>query len=235
MDGTQDLGWYRLTFDRFGIPYDLIYKEQVKRGDLAARYDVIVMAAQSINRQAVAAGAALPGAALPTEREIPVPRACTATRPTCRAGSVWKVSRRSGSSSRAGGTLIAAGNAVRFPIEFGWARTVDVEQVSGVTAQRPIVEADIVRPEHPAFYGYAGRTIPLKYVGGNVLRVGVADQGHVLGRYVGGDSSVLSGLMVGADQLRQRAFAVDLPNVCERQGEGRAVHQQPDLPLAEPR
>ena len=32
--GTQDLGWYRLTFDDFHIPYDLIYKERVAKGDL---------------------------------------------------------------------------------------------------------------------------------------------------------------------------------------------------------
>jgi hypothetical protein len=38
---------------------------------------------------------------------------------------------------------------------------------------------------------------------------------------VGGDASVLSGLMVGADQLRQRPFAVDLPNACN--GKGRVI------------
>ena len=38
---TQEIGWYRLTFDRFGIPYDLIYKERVKKGNLRADYDAI--------------------------------------------------------------------------------------------------------------------------------------------------------------------------------------------------
>ena len=36
-NGTQDLGWYRLTFDKFGIPYDLIYKERVTKGNLEGR------------------------------------------------------------------------------------------------------------------------------------------------------------------------------------------------------
>ena len=45
-----------------------------------------------------------------------------------------------------GGTLIAAGNAVRFPIEFGWARTFDTETPAGVTAQRPLVQSEIVAP-----------------------------------------------------------------------------------------
>ena len=100
-NGTQDLGWYRLTFDDFGIPYDLIYKEQVKRGDLAAKYDVIVMAAQSINRQSVLQA--------PLSRAQPYQRSekyrflgMYGDTPDMSGGFSWKVSRRSGSSSRAG-------------------------------------------------------------------------------------------------------------------------------------
>ena len=53
--GTQELGWYRHAFDQFGIPFDLIYKERVKKGNLKADYDVIIMAAQNINRAQVMA------------------------------------------------------------------------------------------------------------------------------------------------------------------------------------
>jgi hypothetical protein len=41
--GTQEIGWVRYTFDRLGVPYDLIYKERLRKGDLRADYDVIVM------------------------------------------------------------------------------------------------------------------------------------------------------------------------------------------------
>jgi hypothetical protein len=54
-----------------------------------------------------------------------------------------------------------------------------------------------------------------------VFRVGVADQANVLAQYVGGDASVLSGLMAGADNLRGRAFAVDIPNA--HNGKGRVL------------
>jgi hypothetical protein len=121
----------------------------------------------------------------------------------------------------AGGTLIATGGAVRFPMDFGFARTVDTEQVSGVTAQRPLVEAEIVRQEHPVFYGYQDKKLPIKYVGGAPLRVGVADQSSILARYVGGDASLMSGLLVGADTLKQRPFAVDLPRA--HNGKGRVL------------
>ena len=51
--GTQEIGWVRFTFDKFGIPYDLIYKERVSKGNLRADYDVIVMPTQTAGRQAV--------------------------------------------------------------------------------------------------------------------------------------------------------------------------------------
>jgi hypothetical protein len=217
---TQDLGWYRLTFDRFGIPYDLIYKEQVKKGDLRSKYDVILMAAQNINRATVLQAPAL--------RPQPYQRSekykflgMYGETPDMSGGFGQEGVDAFAKFLEGGGTLVAAGAAVRFPIEFGWAHTVDAEAITGVTAQRPIVQADVARPEHPVFYGYAERTLPIKYVGGVALRVGVADQGNVLARYVGGDASVLSGLVVGADQLRQRVFAVDVPNAYN--GKGRVI------------
>jgi hypothetical protein len=217
---TQDLGWYRLTFDNFGIPYDLIYKEQVKKGDLRSRYDVIIMAAQNINRQTVLQA--------PAARPQPYQRSekyrflgMYGETPDMSGGFGQEGVDAFARFLESGGTLIAAGPAVRFPIEFGWAHTVDAEQITGVTAQRPIVQAELVRPEHPIFYGYTDKNLPIKYVGGYTLRVGVADQPNILGRYVGGDASVLSGAMVGADVLRQRVFAVDVPNACN--GKGRVI------------
>jgi len=120
-----------------------------------------------------------------------------------------------------GGTLIAAHNAVRFPIEFGFARTVDTDQVAGITAQRPLIQAEISKADHPVFYGYGDKNFAVKYVNGPFLRVGMADQENILARYVGGDSSVISGLMTGADVLAQRAIAVDVPGA--RNGKGRVL------------
>ena len=40
---TEKVGWVRLAFDRFEIPFDLIHKDHVKQGNLRSKYDVIVM------------------------------------------------------------------------------------------------------------------------------------------------------------------------------------------------
>jgi uncharacterized membrane protein len=92
----------------------------------------------------------------------------------------------------------------------------------GVNAQKPLITAEIMRPEHPVFYGYGSKIFPIKFgQGSQLFKVGVADQANVLAQYVGGDASVLSGLMVGADRIKGRAFAMDVPNA--HNGNGRVI------------
>ncbi len=215
--GTQNLGWYRLTFDRFGIPYDLIYKEQVAKGGLRDKYDVILLAEQPLGKSVVlAVPAAKPVAYVKNPRYKFL-------------GMYGETNDMSGGFGQAGvdafadflqkgGTLIAIGESARLPIEFGWAGTVDKTTVPGLASQRPLVEAEITKPEHPVFYGFAGTKMPVKYVGGTPFKVGIADEANVLGRYVGGDASVLSGLMTNADSLKGRPFAVDIPQAYKGQG-----------------
>jgi hypothetical protein len=218
--GTQNLGWYRLTFDEFRIPFDLIYKERVVQGNLRRDYDVILVAEQNLSKTTVMQAKA----ARPTPyRKDPKFKFL---------GMYGETDDMTGGFGQAGvdafgtfleqgGTLIAVGESARLPIEFGWARTVDKTPVPGLTAQRPLVEATISRPEHPVFYGFGTATIPVKYVGGTPFKVGIADEGNVLARYVGGDKAVLSGLMTGADSLKGRPFAVDIPNAYR--GRGRVI------------
>lgn len=218
--GTQELGWYRHAFDQFGIPFDLIYKERVMKGNLKADYDVIVMAFQGINRQSVMqAPAARPTSYMKSDKYKFL--GMYGESPDITGGFGQAGVDAFAAFLESGGTLIAAHNAVRFPIEFGFARTVDTDQVAGITAQRPLIQAEISKADHPVFYGYGDKNFAVKYVNGPFLRVGMADQENILARYVGGDSSVISGLMTGADVLAQRAIAVDVPGA--RNGKGRVI------------
>jgi hypothetical protein len=215
--GTQNLGWYRLTFDEFRIPFDLIYKERVAQGNLRRDYDVIVVAEQNLARATVMqAPAARP---VPYRKDARFPfLGMYGETDDMTGGFGQKGVDAVAAFLEQGGTLIAIGESARLPIEFGWARTVDKTPVPGLTAQRPLVEAEIVRPEHPVFYGFGRTVIPVKYVGGTPFKVGIADQENVLARYVGGDKAVLSGLMTGADSLKARPFAVDVPNAVKGRG-----------------
>ena len=221
--GTQEIGWVRFTFDKFGIPHDLIFKERARKGNLRTDYDVIVLPMQNLNRQAVYQQ--------PAKKPVPYLRT-----------DKYKFLGMYGESSDitggiggesveafakfldAGGTLIAMGTAARFPSEVGLARTVDTSASTSAQfyAPRPLVQAEILRPDHPVFFGYADKIVPIKYIQGQpLMSVADADRGSVLGRYVGGEASVLSGLLRGADEIRDRPFAIDVPGGFT--GKGRVV------------
>ncbi len=220
--GTQEIGWVRFTFDKFGIPYDLIYKERVKKGNLRNDYDVILMPTQQANRQAVYQA--------PAARPVPYMKDAK-YKFLGMYGETADITGGMGGEGvdafakflDGGGTLIAMGNAVRFPTELGFARTVDASgnTSSDFYAPRPLVNAEVLKLDHPVFYGYTEKIMPIKYLGGPLMTVGAPDQAGVLARYVGGDEAVLSGLMKGAAEIRQRPFAVDVPGGFT--GKGRVV------------
>ena len=140
--GTQEIGWVRFTFDKFGVPYDLIYKERVKKGNLRNDYDVILMPTQQANRQAVYQA--------PAARPVPYMKdekykflGMYGETPDITGGMGGEGVDAFAKFLDAGGTLITMGNAVRFPTELGFARTVDA---AGTTsndfyAPRPLVNA----------------------------------------------------------------------------------------------
>ena len=85
------------------------------------------------------------------------------------------------------------------------------------------MQADVLLPEHPVMFGYTQKTLPVRYAGGPLLRAGPASDDDVpepivpltpkvIARFVGGDASVLSGVMRGADQIRNRPMIVDAPS-----------------------
>jgi hypothetical protein len=133
---------------------------------------------------------------------------------------------------KAGGVLVTLGTASYFPAEFGLAPRVDAARASTqFYSPGAIIDAEILQPENPIFYGYDKKMIPVRYGSGPLLSVQTAGnpfgnapagppptpQG-VLMRYPGGDDHVLSGLMRGANELRNRAAIIDQPS-----GKGRVI------------
>jgi len=211
---TQDVGWVRYAFDEFGIPYDLIFKERVRRGNLRADYDVVVMPSQGFNGKSLVFGR--------EPREEPL--AYTKTDRFQFLGMYGSSDDITGGMGLegvielqhfldAGGVMMTLGNASTLPPDFGLVRDINASRTSGnFYAPRPIVEAKILRPESPIFYGYTDRTVPIKYTNGPLLQVPQEDRDdQILMKYVGGDDAVLSGLMRGAAQIKDRPAIVDVP------------------------
>jgi hypothetical protein len=210
---TQDLGWVRYAFDKFEIPYDLIYKERVKQGNLRGTYDVIVIGSQGNSGKGIVYDVAPRGK----------PFAYTRTDAFKNLGMYGQSEDITGGMGLegvvefqkfvdGGGVLMTLGVASFFPPEFGLTRTINASRPSSqFYAPRPIVQAEIQRPEHPIFYGYTEKIVPAKYTNGPLLQVPQDEQANVLMRYPGGDKSVMSGLMRGANEIRNRPAIVDEP------------------------
>ena len=74
----------------------------------------------------------------------------------------------------AGGVLVTLGTPSYFPPDFGLTREIDARRPgSGFYAPGPIVEAEIVKPAHPIFYGYETTKLSVRYANGPLLRVPV--------------------------------------------------------------
>jgi hypothetical protein len=211
---TQDVGWVRHAFDYFETPYDLIFKERVKQGDLRAAYDVIVIPSQARTAKGLVYDIA------PKKK----PLAYTKTAEFKFLGDYGSSEDITGGMGlegvlefrkfvEAGGVLITLGEASAFPAEFGITRTVESARTTpAFYAPGPIVNAEVLRPAHPIFYGYTEKTMPVRWANGPLLTVPRTDRAQqVLMQFPGGDTNVLSGLMKGAAEIRNRPAIVDVP------------------------
>ncbi len=219
--GTQDVGWVRYALDHFEVKYDLIYKERIRQGRLRDAYDVIVIPNQG-------RGGAKSLVFDIESKGKPLPYTRTADFKSL--GEYGESEDITGGMGLAGvqefekfvndgGVLITLGASSFFPAEFGITRTVDAARTTPqFYAPGPIVEAEIVKPTHPIFYGYTKTIVPVRYANGPLLRVAPEDRKWILMRFPGNDSSVLSGLMKGVAETRNRPAILDVPT-----GAGRVV------------
>lgn len=229
---TEKVGWVRLAFDRWEVPYDLIHKEHVQAGaNLRSKYDVILIPHQGSD-----------GKSLVYEQpKLSKPLAYKKSDKFKSLGMYAETDDVRGGMGLAGaaelqkfvedgGTLITMGVASFFPADFGLAKGVGASAPNpGFYAPGPYVNSEILMPNHPTMFGYSQKTLPVRYAGGPLLQAGPPpgleafvgtspDRPQVIARFTGGDAGVLSGLMRAPDQIRNRPMIVDAPS-----GRGRVL------------
>jgi hypothetical protein len=215
---TQEVGWVRHAFDRFEIPFDLIFKERVRAGDLRADYDVVLIPNQGRSAKGVVFDVEPRGG----------PRAYTKTdryRFLGDYGSSEDITGGMGLEGvielqrfvAGGGLLVTLGAASHVPPAYGLTREIDARRPgSGFYAPGPLVEAEINQPRHPIFYGYDTTETPVRYANGPLLDVPRRFRDDwVLMTF---RDKVLSGHFRGAEQIDGRPAVVDVPR-----GDGRVV------------
>ncbi len=152
---TQDAGWVRYTFDRGKIPYTLINDDDLKRGGLAERFDVILFPQTGGSLTDLVHGFDPKFSPLAYTRtpEFPsqgVPDASEDITGGMGFEGLLNLQR----FLQAGGVLIALGNAGTLPVEGGLVRGAFTDSGSGLNSPGSELRAKVMRPQHPIVYGY---------------------------------------------------------------------------------
>jgi len=209
---TQNVGWVRYAFDQYETPYTLILKDEVKKGHLHSRFDVIIIPSQGRSAKGIVFDIPMHGKPLPYTKTAEFKFLGEyGSSPDIRGGMGLDGLDELRKFVEDGGTLITLGEASSVPGEFGITTDINVERPSkAFYAPGPIVTAKIIRPANPIFYGYTDETMPVRWATTAMLSVPLRDKPNVLMEFPGGPKNVLSGLMAGAEEVKHRPAVVDL-------------------------
>ncbi|HSK09421.1 MAG TPA: M14 family zinc carboxypeptidase [Vicinamibacterales bacterium] len=216
---TQDEGWWRMEFDRLGIPYDYISTQTVAATpDLRGRYDVIVFPPVGRGGQQVVTGLPMWGNALPWKKTELTPNiGVIDSTDDLRPGLGWTGLTNLDAFVRQGGVLITTADTSELAVSHGLTQGVSAQRGQRLKAPGTLVRAKVVDARSPIAYGYAEN---LSVYTSNGLVFGLSNS--VAGRGARPGSAE-------ADRPTGRGTADD-PDVPQ----GRAAAEVPDPPTAEP-
>jgi hypothetical protein len=153
---TQNEGWWRLAFDKLGIPYDYISTQDAARdANLNAKYDVIVFAPVGRDPQSVVNGMPMYGNAIPWKTTPLTPNigkldSTDDMRPGLGLNGVANLK----SFTRRGGLLITAMDTSDFAIQFGLTQGVSLQRPQRLRLVGSILRSKMVDAASPVAYGY---------------------------------------------------------------------------------
>jgi hypothetical protein len=229
---TQNEGWVRYAFDRLGIPYTYIADQTLRRPGALDRFDVVVYPHVSGQAATVINGRPMVGPPIPWRRSALTPNLgrwdeTDDIRPGMGLEGVAQLRR----FVERGGLLIVTGNSSRVPVEMGFNPTVSVAQSERLRARGGIYRAQAVTKGSPILYGYEREVFPVYFNQQPLLAVqprdtsrrdegvdpSIAEQTErmrakvILRFHPRADSLLVSGLLVGGEDLAGRAAVVDAP------------------------
>ncbi|HEX7089690.1 MAG TPA: M14 family zinc carboxypeptidase [Longimicrobiales bacterium] len=156
---TQDEGWARFSFEQTGVPYTSIHKDDLRRGNLRRRFDVIVVPSVRGNVQALIHGVDRKFGPLPYTRtdEFPSHGSPSATEDMT-GGPGFEGMAELQRFVEEGGTLVTLGGGTRIAAETGIARALTPVNTGNLFHPGSVVRVMARNPEHPLLYGYPDTT-----------------------------------------------------------------------------
>jgi hypothetical protein len=177
---TQSAGWLRMIFDDQKVPYTLIMDEDVRKGSLRERFDLILYPDTGRSLKDIVNGI--------DPRHAPLAYTKTAQFPTHGAPSAtldmtgglgWSGIQNVEDFVRKGGVLVTLGGASTLPLDGGIARDVRRVSVKSLTNPGSELRARFRRTDHPLAYGYAETTSVFRE-GRPVYAVRRVDEGRIV-------------------------------------------------------
>jgi len=232
---TQSAGWVRMIFDEQKIPYTLIMDEDVRKGRLRERFDVVLFPNSDDGLKNIVTGidpqwsplaftktAQFPSHGFPTSSE------------DVTGGLTWRGVQNLEEFVRQGGVFITLGGASALALDGGIARDVRHASVKDLFTPGSELKARFRRPDHPIAYGYKETTSVFRE-DRTVYDVRHADEGRIVlqwGTEIAKDDAseasseekepkdtiVVSGGIKGGSKLEGKPAILDIPT-----GKGRVV------------
>ena len=170
--GTQTEGWWRLAFDKAGIPFSYISTQTAaSEGDLRGKYDVIVFAPVGrSSSQEIINGLPKWGNALPWQKsEITPNLGLLDSTPDTREGLGYDGLAHLKTFVEKGGLLITCEDTAQFAIDTGLAPGVSVA-TNDARVVGSVLNSVFVAPSSPIANGY-GAGLPVMSANGMVFNV----------------------------------------------------------------
>ncbi len=169
---TQDEGWVRMVFDKYGIPYTYFGDNRLREGNLRQKYDVIVFPHVGGSSESQVNGVV--GAE-------PIPYKKTELTPNLgvqdssddiRGGIGQEGLQALVKFVQEGGLLLTEGSTSTIFPDYKLVSGVTVEQPTGLFAQGVVMKSVFADRNSPIAYGYDSDNLAIYFSNGPVLSVG---------------------------------------------------------------
>jgi|Deesub1362B_J571_1020462.scaffolds.fasta_scaffold02771_2 hypothetical protein len=166
----QDAGWWRLAFDRIGIPYTYLAEQDLAHTDLS-QFDVIILPRTWANTQRLIAGTTDVGDPIPWKRTEKYRHIGTIDETDdVRKGMGYDGVKNLARFIRRGGVFITEGSTCSFPIDVGLVRRVSIRRTQKLLARGTVLRSKIADPKSPITYGFPD-TLAVYFNRGPVFRI----------------------------------------------------------------
>ncbi len=174
---TQDEGWYRIEFDRLGIPYDYISVHTIRdTPNLRDRWDVIIFGPTRGSAQSLVRGLPMTGDPIPWKKSDLTPNMGLAPDQTddMRGGIGIIGVAHLQKFIESGGLFVTIGSNSALPIDFGITEGVSIQEARQLQARGSVFQAVFADRKSPIAYGYGEKLgvyfnqAPLFQVGGGL-------------------------------------------------------------------